>query len=75
MRAAWVRPWRRRHSARALGRWDGRAIRVPLAGLGSELSAAIVALESIPGGVEGVRLREATLEEVFLRLTGRELRE
>ena len=58
-----------------LGRWDGRAIRVPLAGLGSELSAAIVALESIPGGVEGVRLREATLEEVFLRLTGRELRE
>lgn len=58
-----------------LGRWDGRVIRVPLAGLGEELRRAISSLESIPGGIEGVRLREATLEEVFLRLTGRELRE
>lgn len=58
-----------------LGDWDGRSVRVPLPGLGPELAAAVAALESIEGGVEGVRLREATLEEVFLRLTGRDLRE
>jgi ABC-2 type transport system ATP-binding protein len=58
-----------------IGTWDGRSVRVPLAGLGDTLVAAVAALESIPGGVEGVRLREASLEEAFLRLTGRELRE
>ena len=58
-----------------IGTWDGRAVRVPLADLGDELASAITVLESIPGGVEGVRLREASLEEAFLRLTGRELRE
>lgn len=58
-----------------IGEWDGRSIRVPLSELGEELNAAIATIESIPGGVEGVRLHEASLEEVFLRLTGRELRE
>ena len=57
------------------GNWDGRTIRVPLPGLGAELQAAIAALESIPGGIEGIRLHQASLEEVFLRLTGRDLRE
>ena len=58
-----------------IGEWDGRSIRVPLSGLGDELQSAIRTLESIPGGIEGVRLHEASLEEVFLRLTGRGLRE
>ena len=58
-----------------IGTWDGRTIRVPLPELGEGLAVAIAALESMPGGVEGVRLREASLEEAFLRLTGRELRE
>lgn len=58
-----------------IGTWDGRAIRVPLSGLGEELHGAITILESLPGGVEGVRLHEASLEEVFLRMTGRDLRE
>jgi ABC-2 type transport system ATP-binding protein len=58
-----------------IGDWNGRTIRVPLHGLGDELHAAIAALESIPGGIEGVRLHEASLEEVFLALTGRDLRE
>lgn len=58
-----------------VGNWDGRTIRVPLPGLGAELQAAIAALESVPGGVEGIRLHQASLEEVFLRLTGRDLRE
>lgn len=58
-----------------VGTWDGRTIRVPLSGLGEELASAIDALESVPGGVEGIRLHQASLEEVFLRLTGRDLRE
>ena len=58
-----------------VGTWNGRAIRVPLEGLGGELHEAISKLESIPGGIEGVRLHEASLEEVFLSLTGRGLRE
>ena len=58
-----------------VGEWDGRTIRVPLSDLGAELHAAITTLESLPGGIEGVRLHEASLEEVFLRLTGRDLRE
>jgi ABC-type multidrug transport system ATPase subunit len=58
-----------------IGTWDGRSVRVPLSDLGETLAAAVAALESMPGGVEGVRLREASLEEAFLRLTGRELRE
>lgn len=58
-----------------IGTWDGRTIRVPLHGLGDELHTALATLEAIPGGVEGVRLHEASLEEVFLALTGRDLRE
>ena len=58
-----------------VGNWDGRTIRVPLPGMGEELQSAIAALESIPGGIEGIRLHQASLEEVFLRLTGRDLRE
>ena len=58
-----------------IGDWNGRTIRVPLDGLGDELHAALATLESIPGGIEGVRLHEASLEEVFLALTGRDLRE
>ena len=58
-----------------VGRWDGRSIRVGLPGLGDELQRSIAALDAVPGGVDGVRLHEASLEEVFLRLTGRDLRE
>jgi ABC-2 type transport system ATP-binding protein len=58
-----------------IGTWNGRTIRVPLYGLGDELQVALTTLESIPGGIEGVRLHEASLEEVFLALTGRGLRE
>lgn len=58
-----------------VGSWNGRTIRVPLEGLGEELHQAISKLEAIPGGIEGVRLHEASLEEVFLSLTGRGLRE
>ena len=48
---------------------------MPLEGLGDQLHAAIAKLEAMPGGIEGVRLHEASLEEVFLKLTGRGLRE
>ncbi len=58
-----------------VGTWNGRTIRVPLDGLGDELHEAIARLEAIPGGIEGVRIHEASLEEVFLSLTGRGLRE
>lgn len=58
-----------------VGVWNGRTIRVPLEGLGDDLHAAIAQLEAMPGGIEGVRLHEASLEEVFLKLTGRGLRE
>jgi ABC-2 type transport system ATP-binding protein len=58
-----------------IGVWNGRTIRVPLDGLGAELHEAIAKLEGIPGGIEGVRLHEASLEEVFLSMTGRGLRE
>lgn len=58
-----------------IGTWDGQSIRVPLSGLNDELRSAITTLEALPGGVEGIRLHEASLEEVFLRLTGKDLRE
>lgn len=58
-----------------IGAWNGRTIRVPLHGLGDELQVALTTLEAIPGGIEGVRLHEASLEEVFLALTGQGLRE
>ena len=58
-----------------IGRWDGREIRVPLPDVGEALRSTLSRLESVPGGLEGVRLNPASLEHVFLKLTGKELRE
>lgn len=58
-----------------IGTWDGREIRVPLPDVGESLRKALSELDSVPGGLEGVRLNPASLEDVFLKLTGQELRE
>ena len=54
---------------------DGRTLQAELPDLGASFSALIDAIGRAGGTVTDVKLTGATLHEVFIALTGRELRE